>query len=205
MKNVSTIKNLNKYASILILSAMMICGLTACQTEKETGVGGGDFPQAWNRGNMYMGEITAIDGKEITVNVMGGGMFGGKIPSIENLPEGFDKSKLPEGGSADGKTFEGMKPENMPEGFDRNNMPEGFDPDAMPEGFAPESMFEGETMTIKVTKKAEITINGEKGKVSDLQVGDYIQFIMDDDKVTSVSVGMMQQLSPQQFNKQPAT
>ena len=223
MRNVTKRKNGKKYAAILMLFAMMICGLTACNTNKDTG----DGAQAWNPGSMYMGEITAIDGKELTVNVMGGGMFGGMfgggMPAEGELPEGFDVSKLPEGGTADGKTFEGTKPENLPEGFDKNNlpegfdknslpeefdpesMPEGFDPESMPEGFDSEAMMEGETMTIKVTNKTEITINGEKGKVSNLQVGDFIQFTMEDEKVTSISVGMTQQFMPQQFQGQPAT
>ena len=174
MKNVIKNKNLKKCAAILMLAVLMICSLTACQTNKEAGKGG-------QQGTMYMGEITAIDGKELTVNVMSGGMggmFGGQRPSAGEMPEGFD-----------------------PESFD----PENFDPESMPEGFGGGNMPTGETMTIKVTNKIDITVNGEKGKVSDLQVGDFVMITVEDEMVTAISAGMMQQFAPQQSGEKPVT
>jgi len=145
---------LKKCISVCAMSALLICGMSACQ--------GADQEQT-----SYMGSITAIEGKEITVTVMGGG---GQFP----------------GGMFGSKMLGGQMPEgNMP----NMELPENFEQGE----FNPENMFSGETMTIKVTGKTEITINGESGKAADLQVGDFIQFTMSGEKVTAINVGMSRQ------------
>ena len=48
----------------------------------------------------------------------------------------------------------------------------------------------GETMTIEVDEETIITVNGETVAVEDLQVGDIITFIMQGEKVNSVTAGM---------------
>lgn len=48
----------------------------------------------------------------------------------------------------------------------------------------------GETMTIEVDEETIITVNGETAAVEDLQTGDIITFIMQGEKVNSVTAGM---------------
>ncbi len=48
----------------------------------------------------------------------------------------------------------------------------------------------GETMTIEVDEETIITVNGETAAVEDLQTGDIITFILQGEKVNSVTAGM---------------
>ncbi len=66
--------------------------------------------------------------QSMQMSAMQGG-FGGMMPDMGEMPEGFDPSQMPDMG-------------NMPEGFDPSQMPEGFDPSSMPEGFG--GMFGGD-------------------------------------------------------------
>ena len=67
--------------------------------------------------------------QSMQMSAMQGG-FGGMMPDMGEMPEGFDPSQMPDMG-------------NMPEGFDPSQMPEGFDPSSMPEGFG--GMFGGDS------------------------------------------------------------
>ena len=202
-----------KKAGVLFgLMTLLTLGLTACK-------GGSADQAAGGQETAYMGMITEVGKDTITVSVMGGGQFfggmqGGQMPGGfggGQMPEGFGGGQLPEGfepgqlpeGFGSGQLPEGFgggqmpgreRPEGQkPEGFDSSQLPEGFTGGQMPGGFGGQMFGGGETMTLKVTKSTDITVNNEKAKIKDLQVGDMIQFLMNGDKVTAITVGMSMQ------------
>ncbi len=177
MKKVQKMNGIQKFVSMFVMITILVCGLTACQKTDNINTGATDVM----RGS-YMGEITAIDGNVLTVNVMGGGM---------TRPEKFD------GETFDGELPEGFKPNEMPEGFEAGKMPEGFKPGEMPEGM-PEmgELPAAEAIEIEVSESTNITVDGEKGSISDLEVGDFIQITMDEDIVAEITVGMEPKRQP---------
>ena len=226
---------MKKHTGMLMMTAMLVCGLTACQgteeaedissetlvtseqestnvADEETSAmeetkdvqGEAEQPgtgQDQQQGR-YMGEITAIEDNVITVTVMGGGQFPGgmpvgKMPEGEffegGMPENIQPAVKPEGAPAEGvepgEKWEGSEPDEMPEG----KTFEGMEQKEKPEGFEPGEMPEGETMVIEVSEDTIITLNEEIGEITDLKVGDFIQFTMDGDLVTEINVGMPQQ------------
>ena len=151
------------------------------------GFGGGQLPEGFEPGQLPEG----FGGGQMPEGFEGGQLPEGYEPG--QLPEGFGSGQLPEGfggGQMPGRERpEGQKPE----GFDSSQLPEGFTGGQMPGGFGGQMFGGGETMTLKVTKSTDITVNNEKAKIKDLQVGDMIQFLMNGDKVTAITVGMSMQ------------
>ncbi len=190
MKKMNRMK---KSISMFVITILLVFGLTACQKTDNINTDGIDVIS----GN-YMGEITAIDGNVLTVNMMGGGMT--RPEKVEGeafkgeLPEGFKPGEMPEGFEA-GKMPEGFEAGEMPEGFEAGETPEGFKPGEMPEGM-PEmgELPKIETIEIEVSENTNITIDGESGTVSDLKVGDFIQITMDGETVTDIAVGMNKEI-----------
>lgn len=194
-----------KYMGILLVIAMLISGLTACKSTEDAEQGANDATEVMIQESHYMGEITEMEGNQITVNVMGGGRFGGDRMPEGEAPEGFNPEEMPS---------------EMPEGFEAGERPEGkpadgeraenFNPSEMPSEFEQGKMPEAEQMVIEVTEDTVITVNDENSEVSYLQVGDFIQFTMEDEVVTEIRVGMPQQGTqredmPQQIAPQEKT
>ena len=207
---------------MLIMASVLVCGVTACQSteeaqeisgeasvvsqqesssaadgetsaieEIENVQGGDEQPGAgWEQqNNRYMGEITAIEDNRITVvTVMRGGQFPGGMPEGE-IPEGeFPQGDVPEG------TQPAVTPDKMPA---EGEIPEGMEPGEIPEGFEPGEMSGGETMELEISEDTVIMLDDENGEISDLQIGDFIQFVLDEDMVKEITVGMPQQDVPQ--------
>lgn len=234
MRNAKRTGRMKKHTGMLMMTAILVCGLTACQgTEEAEDISsetlvtseqestnvvdeetsamketqdeqeGNEQPgSGQEQQNRYMGEITAIEDNVITVTVMGGGQFRGgmpegKMPEGEffegGMPENIQPAVKPEGAPAEGvepgEKWEGSEPDEMPEG----KTFEGMEQKEKPEGFEPGGMPEGETMVIEVSEDTIITLNEEIGEITDLKVGDFIQFTMDGDLVTEINVGMPQQ------------
>ena len=187
------LQNMKKRVAIVLVMAMVVCSLCACQ-DKNTS----------SNGEFYMGTITAIDGNTVTASVTASRFGGGNRPEGGERPEGFDASKMPEGFDPSqmpqgGEMPEGFDASKMPEGFDpsqmpeRGGMPEGFTPGEMPEGFAGGEMPEGEEMVIEVGKKTAVYVNDEKASVSELKVGDFVMITVEGNQVTEIRVRMFSQ------------
>lgn len=72
-----------------------------------------------------------------------------------------------------------------PEGMEGMEFPEGMEEF---EGMGNPFQMETETMTITLSKKIKITVDGEKASKEDLEVGDSVQIIVSGDKVETISV-----------------
>ena len=89
-----------------------------------------------------------VDASALTLSNMGSmsgkGGFGGQMPNMGEIPEGFDPSQMPDEFNGQmpsmGEMPEGFDPSQMPGGFNgqmpsMGEMPEGFDTSQMPGGF----------------------------------------------------------------------
>lgn len=166
MRKVKRIGRIKKHTSILMMTAMLVCGLTACQSTEDTDMDGNDTlvvseqengnkennaakeetqgEQGGNeqpgsgseQQNRYMGEITAIEDNMITVTVMVGG---GQFRG--GMPEGeFTEGEMPENiqpaVNPEGTPAEGELPERVEPGEKRSESEWG----EKPEGKTPEEM-----------------------------------------------------------------
>ncbi len=228
-------RTMKKHTGMLMMTAILVCGLTACQgteeaeeissdtivtseqessniSDEETSAmeetqdvqGEAEQPdtgQEQQQGS-YMGEITAMEDNLITVTLMGGGQFPGGMSEGEfsevEIPESTQLDVKPEGTPEEGETPEGTEQgekwsesesDEMPEG----NAMEGMEPGEKPEGFESDKMHESEIMILEISDDTVITVNDENGELSELKVGDFIQFTMDGELVTEINAGMLQE------------
>ena len=156
-------KILRKKYVALLLGILCVLLMTACG-EKET--------------TNYVGIITEVGDGEITIMTMGdeNRMMPGNMQDFEGKekPEGFEN-------------FEGFEGMERPEGFENF---EGFEGMERPEEFeGMEKLTQGETITLKVSKKTEITINGETADLIDLNPGDSVEIVATNDTAINITVG----------------
>ena len=133
----------------------------------------------------YLGQITAIDGNEISI-------------ALAEKPEAPD-GEAPNGEKPDGQAPDGEKP--------TGEVPSGEAPDGQkPEKDMLDEMtltLSGDTMTITVNDDTIITIDGADATLDDLQVGDTVSFFLDGEIVTSLSVGMPEPTQSKQSMQAP--
>lgn len=122
----------------------------------------------------YLGQITAIDGNVIYI-------------ALAEKPEAPD-GEAPTGEAPSGEKPYGQAPDS------NGGVPNGEAPNGRkPEKDMLDEMtltLSGDTMTITVNEDTIITIDGKDATLDELQVGDTVSFFLDDEIVTSLSVGM---------------
>lgn len=177
-----------KVMCAVLTAAMVMTGFTACggttsagtesvasesAEQKETIAPESTLEKSEEKVESYLGQITAIDGNAISI-------------SLAEKPEAPDE-EAPTGDKPDGPAPDGEKPTG--EASD-GQKPEKDMLDEMT------LTLSGDTMTITVNDDTIITIDGADATPDDLQVGDTVSFFLDDEVVTSLSVGMPEPTQP---------
>ena len=189
-----------KVMCAVLTAAMVMTGFTACGGTTSAGtesVASESAEQSTVEQNMatesgeekvesYLGQITAIDGNVISVALAEKPETPtGEAPSGEK-PDG--QAPDGNGGAPNGEALDGQAPDS------NGGAPNGEAPNGQkPEKDMLDEMtltLSGDTMTITVNEDTIITIDGKDATLDELQVGDTVSFFLDDEIVTSLSVGM---------------
>ena len=211
-----------KVMCAVLTAAMVMTGFTACggttsagtesaasesAEQKETIAPESTLEKSEEKVESYLGQITAIDGKVISI-------------ALAEKPEAPD-GEAPSGEKPDGQALDGNG--GTPNGeAPAGEVPSGEKSDAQapngekPTGEAPDGQkpekdmldemtltLSGDTMTITVNDDTIITIDGTDATPDDLQVGDTVSFFLDGDIVTSLSVGMPEPTQSKQSMQAP--
>lgn len=207
-------------AALCLTAALMLAG---CQgggkTQNPAGAPPGQMGSAEDgqQENSLMGKVTAIDGNEITLELvdmpqMGEGGPGERIDGKtrpaegETMPDGETPPELPEG-------------ETMPQGEAPPELPED---ETMPDGETPPNPRKGETMQeremlpgeMKTTGEEQVVIvsdktvyavdeRGESGEASaaDIEEGTLVRVVLDGDTAASVTIMRMGQKNQEGGNE----
>ncbi len=162
MKKFKKITRIPMYLLLMLAAGTFLCGCQKQETESAVSTETEEIKLEKGQSLVY-GQITAINGNEITYYVMNAEEETVKEDSQSSNSEdaeetteqpekaegeGKERPAMPEGGFPGGEMpegFDGERPEmpeggfpgggEMPEGFTPGEMPEGFEPGEMPEGF----------------------------------------------------------------------
>ena len=196
MKKQNLMRTKSKVLCGILAAAMVMAGMTACsstsgsdtvqessQAQSSTAEEATESSTVEATDNVeeavtYYGQITAIEESSITVELA-------EMPQVPpqepdgQAPEQNSEASAEEADSQTAAGAETLEGEAVLEPEEEMTAREEL-----------ELQLTGETMTIEVDEETIITVNGETAAVEDLQTGDIITFIMQGEKVNSVTAGM---------------
>ena len=200
---------------ITVLCVVMAVSLLAGCQGQNAGTGTDTSGETAQDGSAYVGQITAIDGDQVTLALgtlsqaqrpdMPDNAQQGDSGNPDAAPSGAagedgqqdDPPEMPSGAAPeDGSDTEGNGQPPANDGSDGGqpgNPPDGEAPgDGGPDGMGSQFTASGEEMTITVTDGTVITpagaADGETGSLSDLQVGDIITVTLSGDAAAAITV-----------------
>ena len=185
-----------KFIGWIVCIVLVLTAFAGCSTSAET-----TSDTSESTGTTLLGQITAIDGDQITLAIgtenQGGGS--GNMPEASGeVPSGDGSGTMPSGEVPSGDAS-GSMPSGQPSGDASGTKPEtsGEVPSGDASGMNGGGMgggltLTGEEQTITVSDSTVITIEGTDedttGSVSDLAVDDIISVTMSGDTVTAITV-----------------
>jgi len=187
---------IKRILALLVCTVLMLIALTGCQNDS------GTAQATASGGTTLMGQVTAIDGDNITLAlgeqnndiVQPEGTSSGNFVKPDGTPSGdftSGKPDAPQGNAPSGTSAPrgsmaprttGEQPSGNFQGGDGKNMPGGMG------GLT----LTGEEQTITVADSTVITVFGvgdnTKGSVSDIAVGDILMVTLSGNSVTAITV-----------------
>ena len=207
MKKQNLMRTKSKVLCGILAAAMVMAGMTACSStsgsdtvqessqaesstaEEATESSTVEATDSVEEAVTYYGQISAIEGNSITVELA-------EMPQVPpQEPDGQAPEQTSEASeeTAESETAEEETAAQEETAAEEETL-EGeavLEPEEeMTAREELELQLTGETMTIEVDEETIITVNGETAAVEDLQTGDIITFIMQGEKVNSVTAGM---------------
>lgn len=181
----------------IVITAVSVIGCQSSGNNTST-VGSSDTSQAassetgesafgWEEDGSIVGQVTAVEGNEITLALgtmegPGGQAPGGEMPDGE-MPDGeMPDGEMPEKMTGDENGIEGMEPPQNGDGEAPPEMPGGLN-------------LTGEEQTITVSDETAYTVDerGEstEGSLADIEADSILRVVMDGDTVTSITIMKM--------------